>query len=218
MKTNFSLSSMVILSAFIYAGIAFAGDKEMMVVELKTNDFEMAETDISNLAIGESETVVTESGKIIDLMRTAEGVEIYVDGELLDMPHMDGMATDGSGHHNIHKRVVIECEVDDAGDVAAECGENMVFLADGDIDIEALYDDGEAHKVIMKKVHSECASDEEGECEDHNVWVSDGEDFDFAELHEASEGHRVIKIHRSHSDGDVDVEQEVEKFIVIEKD
>ncbi|MFT5351471.1 MAG: hypothetical protein ACI9MF_002294, partial [Gammaproteobacteria bacterium] len=97
MKTKLSLPAMVIFSALIYAGITFAGNKEKMVVELKTNDFEIAETDISDLAIGESETIVTESGKTIDLLRTAEGIEIYMDGELMDMPHMDGMVSDSSG-------------------------------------------------------------------------------------------------------------------------
>ncbi len=106
MKTKFSMTLLVILSAFIYAGVTLAGDKEKMVIQLKTNDFEIAETDISDLAIGESETIVTENGRTIDLLRTAEGVEIYVDGELMDMPHMDGAAFDGSGHHKMHKRVV----------------------------------------------------------------------------------------------------------------
>ena len=123
MKTKFRLTAMAILLTFIYAGIAFAGDKEKIVIGLKTNDFEVAETDISNLTIGESETIVTESGKIIDLMRTADGVEVYVDGELMDMPHLAEMAADGSGHHKMHERVVIECEVDEADDVATECGD-----------------------------------------------------------------------------------------------
>ncbi len=30
-------------------------------------------------------TIETDSGKIIDILRTADGAEIYVDGELLEM-------------------------------------------------------------------------------------------------------------------------------------
>ena len=31
--------------------------------------------------LGESQTIETNNGKVIDLLRTADGVEIYVDGE-----------------------------------------------------------------------------------------------------------------------------------------
>ena len=58
--------------------------QDSMVIALQTDDFELAEHDISDLEIGDAETIYTESGKTIDLLRTAEGVEIYVDGELLE--------------------------------------------------------------------------------------------------------------------------------------
>lgn len=216
MKLKLSLIYSAILAAIVFAGYALAEEKHKMVIQLKTSDFELAETDISNLEIGESETIVTESGKTIDLLRTAEGVEVYVDGELLDTPKMG----DHEMHHGDHdgkvmkkhKRVVIECDADgeDSG-----CGKDMVFIGDGDFDIEALHADGEAHKVIVKRLHKECISDEAGECEDVKVWVSDGEDLEFGDLHEAGEGHKVIRIHKS---GDTDAEVDVEKVIVIEKD
>jgi hypothetical protein len=41
-----------------------------MVIALQTDDFELAETDISDLEIGDAETIYTESGKTIDLLRT----------------------------------------------------------------------------------------------------------------------------------------------------
>ncbi len=56
-----------------------------MVIALNTDDFNLHETDISELTIGESQTIGTDSGKVIDLLRTADGVEVYIDGELLDM-------------------------------------------------------------------------------------------------------------------------------------
>jgi hypothetical protein len=224
MKTKLSLIYTLILSAFVTAGYALAGGDEKMIIELKTNDFELAETDISDLEIGESETIVTESGKTIDLLRTADGVEVYVDGELLDTPKMGAHEMHhGEMHHGDHdgkmimkhKEIIIECEVDgEAGD-DHHCGNEMIFVGDGDIDIEALHERGDAHKVIVKRMHKSCSSDEEGECEDVNVWVSDGEDVSFGELHEASEGHKVIRIHKS-VDGEVD--GDVEKIIVIEKD
>ena len=218
MKTKIGINLLVILTAFLCAGFTFAGDKQKMVIELKTNDFEMAETDISDLAIGESETIVTESGKTIDLLRTAEGVEVYVDGELLETPDMNNMELHGEGHGEMHKLVIIECEVDDASDLEAECGEDMVFISDGDFDMDMLHEETGNRKVIVKRIHSDCASEEEGDCEDQQVWISDGEDFDMSELHEVGEGHKVIEIHTSHdSDVDVHVEKIVNKVVVKEK-
>jgi len=224
MKTKLSLIYTLILSAFVSAGYALAGGDEKMIIELKTNDFELAETDISDLEIGESETIVTESGKTIDLLRTADGVEVYLDGELLDTPKM-GAHKMGHGemHHGDHdgkmimkhKEIIIDCEVDGEVGDEHECSNEMIFFGDGDIDIEALHEGGDAHKVIVKRMHKSCSSDEESECEDVNVWVSEGDYVSFGELHEAGEGHRVIRIHNS-ADGEVD--GNVEKVIIIDKD
>jgi hypothetical protein len=96
------------------------------VVALKTDDFELHETDISDLAVGEAETVFTESGKTIDLLRTAEGVEIYVDGELLD--------TGPGGLEGVH-------------------GEEDFDI---DLDMEAHHGDGhEAKVIVIKKIVTE---------------------------------------------------------------
>lgn len=224
MKTKLCIPSTLIFSAFIFAGAAQAGDQEKMVIQLKTNDFEIAETDISNLAIGESETIITESGKTIDLLRTADGVEIYIDGELMDMDGHDVHFGDG---RKIHKQVIFECEVDSKGDSEATCADNMIFFSDGDVDIEALHEGGGTHKVFIKRMHTECTSDVEGECDELNVWVTDGEglnlvefheNFDLSELHEAGEVHKIVRIHKLHAAGDVEFESKLEKIIIIEKD
>ena len=172
MKTHFSIFSGVVLACLLFTAYASAADGEKMVIELETDDFELAETDISQLEIGESETIVTESGKIVDLLRTSDGVEIYIDGELLDLPHMEGMQAHESGHSVIHKELIVECEAEDDA--------------------------------------------EESECGNHEVWISEADGLDLHELHEAGDGHRVIRIHKSH-DTDVDVETENEKVIIIER-
>jgi len=82
-----------------------------MVIALATDDFELAETDISDLEIGDAETIYTESGKTIDLLRTAEGVEIYVDGELLETGLESGVGVH-DGHHAVHKHVEVVCDTD----------------------------------------------------------------------------------------------------------
>ena len=117
-------------------------EQTKMVIALNTDDFELAETDISDLAIGDSETIVTESGKTIDLLRTGEGVEIYVDGELLDAG-LDGEEGLHEGHAVVHKKFEIIC---DAGE---EC-EEMVWISDGDgADLEYGYGEGHHERIIV---------------------------------------------------------------------
>lgn len=115
-----------------------------MVIALHTDDFELAETDISGLEIGEAETIYTESGKTIDLLRTADGVEIYVDGELLETG-FDGEECIHEGHHIVHKRIEVICESDE------DCEEVACISGDEDIDLLSLHVDGHHEKVIIIK-------------------------------------------------------------------
>lgn len=165
--------------ALLFATSVQAATEEKMVVALKTSDFELAETDISNLAVGEAQTIETDSGTVIDILRTADGTEIYVDGELLETNFDD----EGShGQHKVKKHVEIICHDEE------DC-DNNVFVIDRD-----------AHKhseniVIHKEIELSCDDNEEGaRCTDKMVWVSDGEDVDIEELHEMHEGSETHKI------------------------
>ena len=55
---------------------------------------QLHETDLSHLEPGDGETIMTDSGKRIDLLRTLDGVEIYIDGELLDLPELAAVAAE----------------------------------------------------------------------------------------------------------------------------
>ncbi len=99
---------------------ALAETGEKMVIALATDDFELAETDISTLAIGEAKTIETDSGKIIDILRTTDGAEIYIDGELLEMNLDD---EDRHEVKRVSKQVEITC--DDEG----ECHKNVTILS-----------------------------------------------------------------------------------------
>ena len=110
--------------------------EKKIVVAMSTDDFELDEIDISDLAVGDAETIVTESGKTIDLLRTEDGVEIYVDGEQIDIPHMGAHGADvdidivHEGHHDgAHKVIVIESdsEIEDM-DGLHEAHENKVIV------------------------------------------------------------------------------------------
>ncbi len=142
LKPIFALAAL----ALLMTGTVQADSEEKMIIALKTDDFEMTETDISSLVVGESQTIETDSGQVIDLLRTADGVEIYVDGELLEMDFdSEGLHKDGShGDHMIMKHVEIICDDDE------ECDQNVFVFTGDDTDMAG---EGEGHKVIMIKKH-----------------------------------------------------------------
>jgi hypothetical protein len=157
-KSILSISAL----CFFLVGVATAGEhsadhEKKMVVAVKTDDFELVETDISHLGVGESEIIQTEDGRTIDLLRTAEGVEIYLDGELVDLAGLH----DGDGEHKVVKRKVkIVCEGDED---ESEC-EKKVWMSD-DIDLEALHEDDDHVIMIHKLQGGEAEVDIEEEIE-----------------------------------------------------
>lgn len=140
-KHLYLLAALLALSvpAVIFAGGEPVHDMhEKIVVAISGDDFDLAETDVSHLGIGDAETIVTESGKTIDILRAEDGLEIYVDGELMD----DHGAMDlHGGHHVIHKKIEIICDTD------GEC-EDLVEIDQGGELVEFIEDD-EAHKIIV---------------------------------------------------------------------
>jgi len=141
LKPIFTLAALALLSTTSVQ----AASEDKIVIALKTDSFELTETDISTLAIGESQTIETDSGTVIDLLRTADGAEIYVDGELLDI---DFEGESLHEDHMIRKHVEVICDSDD------EC-EEMVWASDGeDFELDELHEmhmQGEGHKVIVIK-------------------------------------------------------------------
>jgi hypothetical protein len=162
---------------------------EKMVIALKTSDFEVTETDISELAIGEAQTIETESGKVIDILRTADGAEIYVDGELLDT---------NFDEEGLHEQHMVKTHVEIICDDDEECDENVFVLHGEDHDTSHLVSPHGENIVIHKEIEIECTDDEgETSCTDKMVWMSDDEDIDIDELHKMhknQEGHKVIVI------------------------
>ena len=147
MKTKSGTIFLALLCTLLCAGTAFADTTEKMIIKLKTSDFEIAETDISNLQAGEAETIVTDSGRIIDLLRTADGVEIYVDGEMLEMPELSGESAHHGKHTIMHKQIHFECEVDGVDGAEMECAE-----------FGELHEAGAGHKIII--IEKEVDTDE----------------------------------------------------------
>ena len=167
----------------------WAGEGEEMIIELKTHDFEVAATDIGELAIGESKTIETESGKIIDILRTSDGAEIYIDGELLEMN-----ATH-EGMHEVHK---IEKHVEIVCDDEEDCEKQIFVVTDGEpVDFGFASSEGD-NVFIHKEIELSCTDDEDStSCSETSVWVTGDGEIDLQELHEMhgdGKTHKVIII------------------------
>jgi hypothetical protein len=139
-----ALSLLAALATLIMSSAVFAGGEPIhdvhkkIVVAISADDFDLPETDVSHLGVGDAETIITESGKTIDILRGEHGLEIYVDGELMDDHGAMGMH---EKHHVIQKNIEIICDSDD------ECEELVELDEDGQV-LEFLEDE-EAHKVIV---------------------------------------------------------------------
>jgi hypothetical protein len=186
-KTVLTLATLCILATTSVQ----AENQKKMIVALKTSDFELVETDISSLAVGEAQTIETESGRVIDILRTADGAEIYVDGELLEMDFDDDALHE---KHMVRKHVEIDCENDE------ECDKNIVILSGDHGDLpEWMTEEGD-NVFIHKEIELSCRDDEEGSsCSDKTIWVSDHGDIELEELHEkhkSGEAHKVIVIRK----------------------
>jgi hypothetical protein len=111
--------------------------EEKIVIALNTDDFAIEETDLSHLAVGDAETIVTESGKTVDLLRTEDGIEVYIDGELVDT---------GGMHDEKHVVHTIRIVCDDEGE---DCSEDMTWMESlEDVEIESLQEGGQKFIVI----------------------------------------------------------------------
>jgi len=128
------------IAVFTLGAASLSAGEDKMVIALTTDDFELAETDVSNLEIGDSETIYTQSGKTIDLLRTADGIEIYVDGELLELG-LNGEEGIHEGHHIVHQYVEVDCDTEE------DC--------DMDLELGSLHGEGHHEKVIIIKEKTE---------------------------------------------------------------
>jgi hypothetical protein len=145
------------------AGGADPVEEEQIVIALSTDDFELAETDLSHMEVGDAESFTTDSGKRIDLLRTETGVEIYVDGEMIEA----GTFGDDElhlGHKVVDAHVEVICHSEN------DCEKTVLISGDEDIDIDVEelhiedhlhgeHQHGEHHeKVIIISKESETSS------------------------------------------------------------
>ena len=77
--------------------VAHAGDKHTVsdtshttktiqkhVIKVQAGGAEIIEADVSNLAPGEARSYTTDSGHMVDILKGIDGIEIYLDGTLIE--------------------------------------------------------------------------------------------------------------------------------------
>jgi hypothetical protein len=159
MKARFALCLSLVAVAALQTALAGAGPdagfangaapepvhEKKILVALKTDDVDLQEIDLSDLQPGDSETIMTESGKTIDLLRTEDGVEIYIDGERLDIDRLHA----GHGAKAVH---VFDHEMEVACDGDEECDKVLWLEGIPDLPHDASVDhdgDHEFRKVVI---------------------------------------------------------------------
>lgn len=167
------------------------------VIALKTDDFELAETDISDLGVGESRTIVTAGGKAIDLLRTADGMEIYVDGALIDLGG-------GALHQEEQHGFKVVCAED------ADCEEMEWLEKSENVHVEVFVDGDGENTHIERTITIECSGGED--CTEHEAMITlSGESL--AGHGEEGEMH-IVRVHAL--DGE-QANENKHKIIVIDK-
>jgi hypothetical protein len=131
----------VFLPAILMVSSALAGGQTEMLIEVKTDDFQLEQLDISHLEVGDSETIYTEDGTTVDILRAVHGVEIFIDGEKLDIPSPHDLEFTGDAQK--HHEIMIEIECDSAEDDGCT---NHHYLSDS-----PEFRNAEHHKVIIVK-------------------------------------------------------------------
>ena len=189
-KLSYHLT-MLGLCAGLMMNLVWAGgpDREIKI-KLKTDDFEMSETDLSHLEIGDSETLYTEDGKEIFVTRHEQGMTVEVDGKTIEM--LDSLhAGHGDGYQ---VRKIIRCHEGE------ECETEFDGLIEHDELQKLHHGDGYAMGYRVEKI-LECSS--EDDCtEDVQVWV-DESDGDVVVETDGDSHVFVVKRHYKHDDEEI---------------
>ena len=109
MKLQFAALSIATMSVILASSPLVAGDEshgeKTIILGVQNDQIDIQQVDISDLLVGEAETIFTQDGKTVDILRTQEGFDIYIDGEELDIPMPDPASLDGlhsEKHISIH--------------------------------------------------------------------------------------------------------------------
>lgn len=171
MKKLALLILLALLVPFATAVLAEEVEEHEVKLVLMQDDGERIEIEDSELAVGESKQFFTESGKEVVLARTAEGFEVTIDGERIDLGghhgarHRVEIEMDEDGEHDGERHVIVEKKIIicSEGEDCEEGGEHVFIARSGDG--EGLHAHGDGHKML------------------HRMHVGEGADGDVKILH-----------------------------------
>ncbi len=139
MRTILSLALAVVLSPIALTLFAQGAQASDMVEErkvklvVKADDGEAVKLDLSDLALGESTQVTTDSGKLVNITRDDEGYLIDVEGKEIRVAapeHFDHEG-DHDGKHRVRVKVITDGDGDETdGEVRIE--KRIMVTADGE--------------------------------------------------------------------------------------
>jgi len=125
---------------------AAAGTGDTMMIDIDTDAFQIDQLDISRLSPGDTETVYTDDGRTVDILRKEEGIEIFVDGQPLNLPELVCPTHSPDGSHEPYRTVMIQMECDAESD--EECN-HLMLDADGKWAVDESHE--QHHIVVIKE-------------------------------------------------------------------
>jgi hypothetical protein len=131
-----------IMASLACAGTVVAAEGPKKLIDIDAGGIQIDRLDFSRLAPGDSATMYTDDGRVIDILRKERGIEIFVDGEPLFAPSLHSADHHSGGIHGAHRVMIrIECESRDDD----ECAEDRLTP----VDHWAIDLDHEEHEVIV---------------------------------------------------------------------
>ena len=158
MKNAQFLGALSLLAFVCLTGPASARDGQApeVLLSVAANDIEITDLDVTHLEIGDAETVRSDDGKTIDVLRNANGYEIYIDGELL--ADTAALAGDTGSTAETGREKQIEVQVVCAKS-ATDCGEQ---LHAGEYGNETGLESGYRKLVVIKRDDGESGAENAG--------------------------------------------------------
>lgn len=164
------------LTLFSASALAAESQTYRHHITVDVGDAEIIDADVSHLEPGASESFVTESGRMIDILRTQDGIELYIDGSLVE--------SDGPGDALARKIELLEerieggCAEDEVNEGANEGATDGTDVC-GDFSLAL---DGKDVNVFVMRRGIETVCDADGQCEE-SEWVGTMDELaDFEDL------------------------------------
>lgn len=156
------VSTLVLFGTFSAQASEQTKAERMVIVNTGDDSRHIETIDASELELGDAKTVFTEDGKTIDVLRTVDGLEIYINGKEVEIPDIPLDFAHMKHGMDIDFEHDIECISDDE----EECDIHGLMVMTDDVIVNS--DSMEDGKHIIR-IHKELEGAAEGHSEQHEV-------------------------------------------------